>query len=155
MPITLEPVTRENFTAVVRLKVAPDQEPFVAPNLYSIAEAYVEPTWTPLAILADGAVVGFASIGLDEETGRWWIGRFMIGAGFQGRGFGTAALRAVVNRLRERHGAEAVYLGYVPGNAVAERLYARAGFSPTGEIEDGEIIARLDLPGDAETAVDQ
>ena len=44
-----------------------------------------------------------------------------------------------------RQGCREIFLGYVPGNAVAERLYARFGFVPTGEIEDGEIVARLDL----------
>jgi diamine N-acetyltransferase len=128
--------------------VAPEQAEFVAPNLYSIAEAYVEPTWTPLAIEADGAVVGFAEFGLDEATGQWWITRFMIGAEFQGRGLGTAALRALIQLMRDRHACASIYLDYTSGNDVAERLYARAGFRPTGEIEEGEVVARLDLPPD-------
>ncbi|HEX5497851.1 MAG TPA: GNAT family N-acetyltransferase [Thermomicrobiales bacterium] len=145
MSITLRPLTRQNFAAAARLKVAPDQESFVAPNLYSIAECYVEPTWTPLAIYAGDEMVGFATIGRDDETGRWWIIRFMIGAAHQNRGYGAAALPALIDFMRQRHACTAIYLGYEPDNAVAERLYARAGFKPTGEIDDGEIVARLDL----------
>lgn len=145
MTITLHPVTRQNFSDLVRLKVTPEQEDFVAPNLYSIAEAYVEPLWTPLAIHAGDGLVGFAMFGQDPETGRWWIIRFMIGAAHQGHGHGTAALRALVSLMAERHGCREIFLGYVPGNAIAERLYATAGFHPTGEIEHGEIVARLEL----------
>lgn len=145
MSISLRPVTRQEFGPLVRLKVTPEQEAFVASNLYSLAEAYVEPTWTPLAIVAGDEVVGFAMIGQDPETDRWWIIRFMIGAEHQGRGHGKAALRALVDLLAERHGCREIYLGYVPGNAIAERLYANAGFRPTGEVEDGEIVARLTL----------
>lgn len=116
-----------------------------APNLYSIAEAYVEPTWTPLAIVAGEKLVGFAMFGQDHETDRWWIMRVMIGAQQQGKGYGGAALRALIALMVERHGCREIYLGYVPGNEVAERLYARVGFEPTGEIEPGEIVARLDV----------
>ena len=44
MDITLQPVTWANFSAVVALTVTPEQEDFVSANLYSIAEAYLEPT---------------------------------------------------------------------------------------------------------------
>jgi diamine N-acetyltransferase len=147
MEITLRPVTSREFPAMVRLKVAPEQEEFVAPNLYSIAEAYVEPTWTPLAIYAGEEPVGFAMYGHDAGADRWWIIRFMIGAGQQGKGYGRAALQALSALMTERHGCRQISLGYVPGNAIAERLYAGAGFVPTGEIEDGEVVAQLDLPG--------
>jgi diamine N-acetyltransferase len=143
--LRLEPVTRRTFAAVVATTAAPGQERFVTPNLYSIAEAYVEPTWTPLAILVGDEVVGFAMYGHDAPSGQWWIIRFMIGATHQRRGFGAEGLAALVRLLTKQHGCREVFLSYVPGNAVAERLYARAGFAPTGEIEDGEIVARLDL----------
>ncbi len=116
-----------------------------APNLYSIAEAYVEPAWTPLAIVAGEELVGFAMFGLDHETDRWRLMRFMIGAQQQGKGYGGAALRALIDLMGERHGCRETYLGYVPGNDVAERLCARVGFAPTGEIGHGEIVARLDV----------
>src|SRR4051812_18357178 len=92
MYITFRPVTWQNFSAVVGLTVTPEQVDFVSSNLYSIAEAYLEPTWTPLAIYARDELVGFAMFGRDEESGRWWIMRYMIDAQHQGKGYGTAAL---------------------------------------------------------------
>jgi diamine N-acetyltransferase len=143
MDITFRPVTRENFSAVTELKVTPEQAEFVAPNLYSLAEAYLEPTWTPLAIHAGDHLVGFAMFGRDDETGRWWIMRYMIDARHQGRGYGTAALPGLIDLIVARHGCSELFLGYEPDNEVAGRLYARMGFLPTGEIEGGEIVARL------------
>ena len=133
-----------NFSAVVGLTVTPEQADFVAPNLYSIAEAAIEPTWTPLAIYAEDDIVGFALFGRDE-TGRWWIMRYMIDAQHQGKGYGTAALPVLIDLMVERHGCVEIFLDYSPGNDVAERLYARMGFVPTGEVEGGEIEARLGL----------
>jgi diamine N-acetyltransferase len=145
MDITFRPVTRANFTAVTELTVSPDQADFVAPNLYSLAEAAIEPSWTPLAIYAGEDLVGFAQFGRDDETGRWWIMRYMIDAQHQGRGYGTAALPALIDLMVERHGCGEIFLGYEPSNDVAERLYARVGFVPTGEMVGGQIVARLDL----------
>ena len=147
MDITFRQVTRENFAAVTELTVAPGQAEFVASNLYSLAEAYVEPTWTALAIYAGDQLVGFAMFGRDDETGRWWIMRYMIDADYQGRGYGTAALPGLIDLIVERHGCSELFLGYEPSNEVASRLYARMGFAPTGEMTGGEIVARLDLAG--------
>src|SRR5215210_7398943 len=139
--LRLQPVTRANFSAVVGLTVTPEQGDFVSPNLYSIAEAYLEPTWTPLAIYAGDDLVGFAMFGRDDETGNWWIMRIMIDAQHQGKGYGTAALRLLIDSMVERHGCQEIFLGYAPDNDVAGHLYARMRFVPTGEMMGGEIVA--------------
>jgi hypothetical protein len=41
--VSLRAVTAETIRAIYSLKVAPDQEQFVAPNAVSIAEAYFVP----------------------------------------------------------------------------------------------------------------
>ena len=140
--ISFRAVTRDNLRELVRLKVAEGQDDYVASNLVSIAQAYVEPTWTPMGIYDGDTAVGFAMEGFDPDKNQWWIVRFMIGADHQGTGYGTTALAALVASMAERHGCREVYLSYVPGNDVAERMYAKAGFVPTGEVEEGEIVAR-------------
>ncbi len=141
--IALVPVNRANFRACVDLEVASEQEGFVATNVFSIAQAKVEPTWVPLAIVNGDEVVGFAMYGLDVESGQWWIIRIMIGTEHQGRGFGAAALASLISRLAEREGATEIRLGCVIGNDRAKRSYERHGFRETGEVEDGEAVMRL------------
>ncbi len=145
MDITFRPVTWANFSAVIELAITPEQTEFLTPNLNSIAEAYLEPTWTPLAIYAGDVLIGFAMFGRDDETGRWWIMRYMIDVQHQGKGYGTAALPGLIDLIVERHGCSELFLGYEPNNEVASRLYARMGFAPTGEVVGDQIIARLDL----------
>jgi len=146
--VSLEPVTRENLAAVLRLAVAPGQEGFVAPNDVSVAEAYANPTWTPLAVVADGRAVGFALVGYAVEAGSWWIVRLMVDAAEQGRGHGSAALALLLDLLRGEGAGEA-YITWTPDNAAAARIYRRAGFVPTGDMSAaGEVIARIDLGGD-------
>ena len=146
MTVTLQPLTRDNLWAVVELQLHPGQEAFVADNIDSIANASVEPTWVPLAVYADEALVGFVMYGQHPpETGDWWVIRLMIDREHQGRGYGRAAMEAVIAMMAERVGCEEIVTSFNPANAVALGLYTSLGFQPTGEIEDGEPLLRLRL----------
>ncbi len=78
MPVTLRPITRENLWPVVALTTHPEQADFVAPNIDSIANAYVEPTFVPLAVYAGDDLVGFVMYGQHPEWATWWVIRLMI-----------------------------------------------------------------------------
>lgn len=144
--IRLEPITRENLRAVTALQTRDDQNAYVATNAFSIAQVYVEPQWLPLAIYHSGQPVGFVLLGRETDTGYDWIIRIMIDQHHQGKGNGRAALLAAIERLRASPDHRETRLSFVHGNAVAEKLYRTAGFQPTGEIDDGEIVMRLVRP---------
>ena len=145
MTVTMRPITRDNLWAVVELKPHPGQEEFVADNIDSIANAYVEPTFVPLAVYAGDDLVGFAMYGQHPHTGAWWVIRLMIDREHQGKGYGRAAMEALIAMMAERVGCEEIVTSFVPANTVAAGLYASLGFLPTGEIEDGEPLVRLRL----------
>lgn len=146
MTITLGEITADNFNEAVRLKVAQSQQNWVASNVYSIAESKFEPDMTIKGIYAGETMVGFAFYGLaewDEGDTRPTIMRLMIADGQQGKGYGRAAMRLIIDDLRATMGAGDVYISYVPGNDVAEKLYLSMGFLNEGEIIDDEIVLRL------------
>jgi diamine N-acetyltransferase len=146
MTVTLRPLTRDNLWDVVELKLHPGQEAFVAPNIDSITNAYVEPTFVPLAVYASETLVGFLMYGQHPpDIGRWWVIRLMIDRDHQGQGYGRAAMKAVIAMMVERVGCEEIVTSFNPANEVASRLYASLGFRPTGEIEDDEPLVLLRL----------
>jgi diamine N-acetyltransferase len=145
MTVTLRPLTRDNLWAVVDLKLHPDQENLIEDNVASIANAYVEPTFVPLAVYADDDLVGFAMYGQHPNTGAWWVIRIMIDRDHQGQGLGRAALEALIETMAERVGCEEVVSSTLPSNAAMAGLFASLGFRPTGEIEDGEPLVSLRL----------
>ncbi len=145
MNVTLRPITRDNLWDIVELKLHPGQEQFVAPNIDSIANAYVEPTFVPLAVYASENLVGFAMYGEHPETGAWWVIRLMIDRAHQGQGYGRAAMEALIEMMVDRVGCEEIVTSFVPANTVAAALYASLGFRPTGEIEDDEPLVLLRL----------
>jgi diamine N-acetyltransferase len=147
-PVRLESITEHNVRAVFDLAVAPGQEEFVAPNAWSLAQAVAEAAiaW-PRAIVAGEEVVGFLMLEIDPDEGDgrpFWLWRLMIGGPWQRRGYGTAALNLAFDEIRRRGGTE-VYTSWVPHPDGPGAYYERLGFEPTGELDDGEIVARLRL----------
>ncbi|MDP9397231.1 MAG: GNAT family N-acetyltransferase [Actinomycetota bacterium] len=106
--------------------------------------------WHPLAVFCDGAVVGFVMWGVDEADGSHWIGGLVIDAARQQEGLGRATVASLVRRLAESQSARRFALSYSSSNTVARDLYARLGFRETGEVEDDEVVARLELPPEPE-----
>lgn len=150
-PATVEvvPITVANAAAARRLVTHKSQERFVAPMLWSFAEAmYPEPDEdydvVPVlrAVVADGEVVGFimyADVARGQDQPYLW--RFLVDRRHQQRGIGRRALHALYEQLRAA-GAAAVDVSWVPGRGGPERLYLSEGFEPTGEVDDDEIVAR-------------
>ena len=139
----LRPITQENFQAVVKLEVLPEQSGFVAPNVVGIAETHVYPDAEPRAVYAGDDLVGFVlfhPIDKDKPAEGHSIVRLMIDRRFQGRGLGRQALEAAVEWIARERGADRVRLSVVPSNENARALYRSAGFVETGEIDDGEIV---------------
>jgi diamine N-acetyltransferase len=150
MTVTLRDITRENWRECARMRVAPTQVNFIASNLYSIAQSKCEPECVPLAVYDDEQMVGFVMY-RPEDYGLakiWFIDRVMIGEDHQQKGFGRAAMLALIDHLRSQTGYNAILISFVPENAVAKKLYSDLGFKNTGETdESGELIYRLGLTG--------
>jgi RimJ/RimL family protein N-acetyltransferase len=143
--VVLVELSAENWEAVARMQVRPDQQDFVVDNLWTIAETQFYPWAQRRVILAHGRIVGFAVYGMQPGDSELWLHRFMVSAEEQRSGIGRAALRLLIDEWKAMPSLRMVKLSYEPDNAVAERLYASEGFIP-GELADwGERIATLDL----------
>lgn len=136
----LEPVTRDNWEAVIALELEPAQSAQLASNLYSLAEAYVESQCRPRAIRLGRTIIGFAMYEYLPVQAAFNISRFMIDARWQGCGYGRAALSVLLDALAIEGSDVPVYISVRPGNAAARRLYARAGFTETGRHVAGELV---------------
>lgn len=142
--VRLVPLTRENVEAVGALDVAPAQRRFVASNLWTMAEALVHPGEAWLRVVVNGAEpVGFIAIHTPLREGTVYLWRMMIGARWQGRGFGSAALAQIRTELRSWPGVRGLRVSFVDAQGGPEAFYGRAGFRRTGRIVEGEVEAEL------------
>lgn len=137
--VELRAITKENYEAVLALRVSEAQRAFVPTVTEALAQAWVyRDTAYPFAVYADGEPVGFIMLGYYAEKNQYTVWKFLIDEKHQRRGYGREALRLAVKWLRETFNAREVYLGCAHENRAAESLYSAAGFVRTGfETETG------------------
>lgn len=149
--VTLREITRDSVRDVIRLSVAPDQQPFVAPNAVSLAQAlFHEEAW--FRAVHDGdALVGFVMLHDESqakappERPRLTLWRLMVDQHHQRKGIGRAIMALVFEHARAKRFAE-LHTSYVDATGGPEPFYRALGFVPNGEVDEGEIVvvARLD-----------
>lgn len=154
--VELRAITDDNFHDCIELELAEGQDRFVAPNEYTLAEAYISLATSDLvpvlrAIYHDDTMVGFIAMAYQPATSTapafYEMYRFMVDRRHQGKGYGRAALVAAIAYLKTQPLGTGSHIAtsFVPGNATAERLYTSLGFRITGELDGDEIVARYDL----------
>lgn len=143
--VRLAEVTGDTVRSICLLTVAPKQRGSVAPNAVSFAEAMFEPNAWFRAVVADDVPVGFVMLEIDSGAPEYYLWRYMIDARYQGRGYGRAALALVADHVRGLPGATELLTSWDPGPDGPAGFYLGLGFVPTGEIDEGEVVARLAL----------
>ena len=145
--INFRAITEDNFDTIIRMK-RPDSEHFVASNAYSLAQAWLyrdAGDVYPFAIYNDDEPVGFMMLDEDIEEKCLIIWRIMFPVENQNKGYGTAAIREIIRLAKESGKYDFLLIDYAPDNHIAEHVYKKLGFRPTGVFEHGEHELRLDL----------
>jgi GNAT superfamily N-acetyltransferase len=150
--VELVEVTHQSLTEVERLATHRSQRRFVATVAQSLADALIPEehdgeTAVPWyrAIVADGVITGFVMTTEPTRVGPTpYLWRLLVDRLHQRRGIGGMAVDLVIDRVRSL-GAPAIEVSWVDGAGSPAPLYLGRGFVPTGDIDDGEIVARLDL----------
>ena len=143
--IELVPLTRDNWVACAKLPLPPEQQGFLAANVYSIAQLNFERHFTPRVIYANGQVVGFLMYCPENDPPDpelFWLFRFMVAAEHQRKGYGASALRLALVEMKAA-GATRVRTMHKPSNTVASSLYRKHGFAEIGVLSDGDIELEL------------
>ncbi|WP_246658436.1 GNAT family N-acetyltransferase [Rhizobium sp. FKY42] len=143
--IQLSPVTADLVPKLLELRLRQDQVRMVASVVDSLEEAETDEDARPRAVLHDGEPVGFLMYDATSADDVAQLYRFIIDERQQGKGFGRAALSAVIAEIRREPHVSKISICYEPENRAARQLYLSAGFVETGLDEDGEMIAHLVL----------
>lgn len=141
--VRLRPTRADDLPTVVDWERRPENAAFVvvwSPDRHRAA--LTDPTCRHLVIEGGGRPVGYVI--LSDVAGRQPVVEFRrIVVADKGRGFGKAAVAAVLEHAFEDLDASQVWLDFVAHNDRAARVYAKAGFriDPTADawaIIDGE-----------------
>ena len=132
-------VNERNWLDAVKLSVRDDQKGFLDSPVGILARGYVYRDCRAKVIgIAEGdTLVGLALVkDMDEEPACYDLQQFMIDSRWQGKGYGSEALRMILSMLEEERKYECVEVCVKNNNAAALRVYEKAGFTDTGYVDE-------------------
>jgi diamine N-acetyltransferase len=157
-------VTEDDVEAVMGLRRGPGQDRYLGWMISHFEDAIADAKACPrMWSVHDGdQLVGFVMIsdGIpaatlaadDDVVGPYFLWRLLIDHRFQGRGYGRAAIDAVVEYLATRPDAQVLLTSCAAGEGSPQPFDLHYGFEKTGELKWGEELLSLNLP--ARTARD-
>lgn len=132
-------VNEENWLDFRRLSVRDDQKGFLDSPVGILARGYLyrHDRASVIGIADDDTAVGIALVrDLDEEPACYDLQQFMIDARFQGKGYGTAALRLILSALEKERKYDCAEVCVKKNDTAALRVYEKVGFVDTGYIDE-------------------
>lgn len=132
-------VNEENWLDIRRLSVSAVQEGFLDSPVGILARGYVyrRDRARVIGIAKDETIIGIALVrDLDEEPACYDLQQFMIDRPYQGKGYGTAALRMILSELEAEGKYDCVEVCVKKDDAAALRVYEKAGFVDTGYVDE-------------------
>ncbi|RKM60965.1 GNAT family N-acetyltransferase [Butyrivibrio sp. XB500-5] len=146
--INLRKITEENFIDAFNLKLGEGQDKFVSHPIRSLAQAYVyREQCQPFGIYTDDKMVGYVMVIYDYDIPEYDIWHMMIDTDDQGKGYGRAALRKVIDYIRSKPfgDSDRVALTCNKDNTAALKLYHAANFKETGVEDEEELELSMSL----------
>lgn len=120
--------------------MAEGQTPYVANKTVMLARAYAyrDQRSRAFIIYDDEIPIGMGLYYDLPDMECYDLSQFFIDQRYQGKGYGRAATKAVLDTLREDGKYKKVVLCYIDGNKAAKKLYESFGFKETDR--DGDEI---------------
>lgn len=146
-PVTLREISMETFFGIALLSdtLTEPKSNYVAPNIYSMAQANFSSEAWFRAIYAGKAPVGFLMIVDNPAEAEYFLWRFMIAEPFHGRGYGRGAMERLIEYVRTRPGARELLVSCGQGEGSPEGFYQKLGFTHTGDKLGDEVVLKLPL----------
>ena len=118
-------------------------EEYVASNALSMVQAQFEQGWITKAIENEGKIIGFAMYGFCEKHHFFELCRVMIDRKYQDQGFGTQAVKLILDEMKLLEGCKEVYLSTDSGNFIGKHIYEKIGFRAENRKIDGEELYKF------------
>lgn len=138
MNISIRDVAQDNVQDILKLSVGELQASFIETTEQCLSEARECTIYKPVGLYSDECLIGFAMYGFfSEETdnGRVWLDRFLIDSRYQGFGYGTIMLNALIQKLVNEFSCTQIYLSVYEENKAAIHLYQKFEFHFNGEFD--------------------
>lgn len=151
--ITLNEVNENNLDGLISMweELDDDQKRAVAPNVVSLAEAYISEglAW-PRVVYLNDTPIGFVMLRLklsdikNEDQPAYYLWRMMISKAHQHQGYGKQVIDKIIKKCQEDH-QKYLYVSTTTHAPMPLTFYLSCGFENTNEILDDELILKMKI----------
>ena len=137
--VSLIELSEENWMEFAGLSVDESQKHYLASNIGIIARGYVyrDSRAKVIGIVDDEKPIGLAMVrDMNDEPACYELQQFMIDKNYQGKGYGSEALKLILDSLKKEQKYDCVEVCVKKEDAQAKHVYEKAGFADTGYIDD-------------------
>jgi len=89
-------------------------------------------------IYDNDTLIGFAML-KEFDKNKFFLWDYIIEYNYQNKGFGTMALKELINLLKTKYNCKIITTTYKFGNLPAKRLYEKLGFIETSIVDTKEV----------------
>lgn len=137
--ISLKEINEKNWLEAGELRVSESQKKYVATPMNILARGYLYRKCNAqvYGIYKGKLIIGLVMVrDLDEEPACYDLQQFLIDARFQNKGFGTKALKQVLDILRDQHKYDCVEVCVDKSDTAAIHVYKKIGFMDAGYVSE-------------------
>ncbi len=118
MKVSVLPEQEKQLSSMERIRVACEQENVLAFDIYS-----------------EDLLIGFAML-RQFDKGAYFLWDYAIDHKFQNRHYGTTALLALIDFMKETHNMTKMTTTYIWGNEHAKHIYEKVGFTQADVVDE-------------------
>ncbi len=133
---------------MIDLDITKEQEKYVALPSEAIAASKFYDYYVNRGVYLGDRPIGFVQYYPNFEDGKpneIFIDQLIIDVSLQGKGFGSEAIKLVLEEIKQLPSINAVSICYVNGHDVMKRFFERFGFQVVEQDEFDETIMELNF----------
>ncbi|HCG5274561.1 GNAT family N-acetyltransferase [Vibrio harveyi] len=146
MKINLRDITKDNWVDMIDLEITKEQEKFVALPSEAIAASKFYDYYVNRGIYLGDKPVGFIQYYPNYDNGKpneIFIDQLLVDISLQGNGYGSEAVKLVLEEIKKLEGFNSVSICYVEGHNIMKKFFEKFSFEVVEQDEFDETIMEL------------
>ncbi|MBE0365801.1 diamine N-acetyltransferase [Pseudoalteromonas ulvae UL12] len=146
MDVNLQEITKDNWVDMIDLEITKEQEKYVALPAEAIAASKFYDYYVNRGVYLGDKPIGFIQYYPnfdDEKPNEIFIDQLLIDVSLQGQGYGSKAIKLVLDEIKQLDGFNSVSICYVEGHDLMKKFFEQFSFKVVEQDEFDETIMEL------------
>ncbi|MFD2176026.1 GNAT family N-acetyltransferase [Veronia pacifica] len=146
MDVNLREITKDIWFEMLDVEITKEQENYVALPSEAIAASKFYDYYVNRGVYLEDKPIGFIQYYPNHENGKpseIFIDQLLIDVSFQGRGYGSEAIKIVLEEIKQLEGFKSISICHVEGHDAMKKFFEQFNFTVVEQDEFDETIMEL------------